>query len=190
MGQSRGPKPEPAELRVLTTPAGNRVADRSRASRHARRLGVQVGNVVYAEEAHPEEIPTPPHTLMQGGRGEANWKIYWTHANAWLTEADIPAVTRICELWDQYAHIQAMIASDGGVTYTNEMRRGMSKGKQVAHPLLRELRVVSKEMQELEQDLGFNPVARARVRVGSASKESPLDQWQRRRSQRPAQATS
>lgn len=177
----RGKKPTPINVRINENPTGRAVRDRSMRARRNRGDG---GVIIVAEPASPDSVPTPPMSLKDKGRGQEYWAVYWTHAAAWLTQADMPMVTRLCELWDLYDDLRQgiMLQTDGHYYY--ESRQRGRTGKNVGHPMLASVKDVVALMERLEGDLGLSPVERSRIRLERGEKGSPLDEWQRSRQAR------
>lgn len=140
-------------------------------------------NFIVAQTS-PTMPPYPP-SLKEGGRGQEYWTTYWTHAADWLGLTDLPAVTRMCEMWDVYAELMAAMHTDGlTITGSASGRNSATRGKQVPHPLFPTLNQVLDKMERMEGTLGFNPVDRSRIRVERGERGSPLDEWQRSRKER------
>lgn len=144
--------------------------------------------MVLAPPISPDAVPPPPAHLKEDGRGRAYWQTYWEGAGSWLTAADLPGLTRLCELWDLWQDVkEGMLSQGDGHIYTVSRRRGTT-GKYVGHPMLSTLRELATLMEHLEAGLGLNPVERSRIRIERGEKGSPLDEWSRNRAARKAEA--
>lgn len=187
--ERRGSKPITSNRRALETKTGSQIRDAAGEMRE-RRARPAVGGKNFIVAQTSELIPPYPPSLKEGGRGREYWTIYWTHAADWLGLTDLPAVTRLCELWDAYTAMMGAMASDGyTVTVTNGRGRSSgSVGKQAAHPAWPTMNHLLQQMERLEGTLGFNPVDRSRIRVERSEKGSPLDEWRSHRAERKTSA--
>lgn len=181
----RGNLPTNPNVRAMETKTGSLMVDHA-AEKRERRARPAVGGKNFIVAQTQEEIPPYPPSLKEGGRGQEYWNIYWTHAADWLAMTDLPAVTRLCELWDTYAAIMSTMATEG---YTIKVTDGRgqtpgARGKQGPHPVWPTMNHLLQQMERIEGDLGFNPVDRSRIRVERGERGSPLDEWRSTRASR------
>ena len=114
-------------------------------------------------------VPAVPEQLLEVG--QARWRQVWGHAT-WLSPAaDVPTVTRLCELEDLVAALRSQLATDGAMS-------AGSHGQQRLHPAWAEIRAVVDRLLRLESALGLTPVARSQLGVAEvqqAKELSPLE---------------
>lgn len=80
----------------------------------------------------------------------------------WLAPTDLPLISRYCLLLDRYERLSALVDAEGE-TVTS------TKGTQMIHPAMRELRNVEASLLAMEKELGATPRAR---RLMDAPKET------------------
>ncbi|MEZ0490793.1 phage terminase small subunit P27 family [Kineococcus sp. TBRC 1896] len=131
-----------------------------------RRLPAQ-GDLVALPGA--EGVPAVPQQLLDAGR--ARWRQVWGHAS-WLSPAaDVPTVTRLCELEDLVEALRSQLAGDGAMVTG-------STGQLRMHPAWAEIRAVLDRLLKLESALGLTPAARSALGVAEvqrAQEVSPLE---------------
>ena len=123
---------------------------------------------VASENLNPlPEVPRPPARL--GARGSQIWVELWeAGGSAYHPPTDRFVIERYCLLHDRHAELWATLDRDGF------MAMG-SQGQEVLHPAARALDSTEKELRSLEDRLGLNPEARARLGIATIEHKSKLD---------------
>lgn len=150
-----GPPPKPTEQKRLAgNPGHQRLPDP---------LVVIEGDI--------ERIPDAPDEL--GANGKARWAQVWAVADKWLIPTlDTALLVRYCAGFDERDYWQRLIRKDG------RMSRG-STGQPKVHPAVDELNKLDERLTKWENELGFTPTGRARLRIEKKPKkpERKLDRF-------------
>jgi P27 family predicted phage terminase small subunit len=154
-----GRPPKPLELKRRTGNPGK------------RRLPAQSTTV----DLVPASGAPVPISLGSHGRD------LWRHANErapWLSELDLALLETMCALRDDQALMRQRIAEEGLTILEPVVTpAGMVVGERmVAHPLLKELRVIEKQLREHASALGFDPTARARLGLAEVKRQSKIQE--------------
>ena len=121
----------------------------------------------------PENIlgpaPVPPVPATLGDLGAKLWHEVWTAGGAaYNVQTDVYIVARYCDLHERRRDLNRLVDSEGFTT-------DGSQGQTIMHPALRALDTTEKELRALEDRLGLNPEARARLGIAAAEAKSKLD---------------
>ena len=149
-GRTRGPAPQPVELRIMKGNPGKRALPPAPKPKLLR------------------GVPTPPAEL--GPQGVAAWNRICTAARAWLGESDLMTLHQLCRLTDHAAELERVIARDG-------LTRESGTGRAALNPLFNDLRGLYRQITDLASVLGFTPSDRSRVKV-ERSADDPLSAWE------------
>jgi P27 family predicted phage terminase small subunit len=120
------------------------------------------------------KVPAPEYLCATGRR---HWDRVWKAAGLWLSESDIGALERYCQLADWRDVMLETVVEEGFTV------RG-STGQPTAHPLLARVEAANSEMRALEATLGLTPVSRAQLGVAEVQRQSKLTEMMRRQRER------
>jgi P27 family predicted phage terminase small subunit len=124
------------------------------ASERQRRNKRDVGQLVPIESARI--IPGPPPGLL--ALTKSAWEAFWTTPLAQLiTDADLPALHRLFDLYDELDRIWRAAKKHRIVTG--------SQGQEVLNPLYRQADSLRGEIRQLEDRFGLTPMARLKLGV-------------------------
>ncbi|MDP9235171.1 MAG: phage terminase small subunit P27 family [Actinomycetota bacterium] len=127
-----------------------------------------------------DKVPRPPKDL--GPIGKAQWKRIWTAGATWLdVGCDLGFVTRLCQAYEHHAVYEAEVMAN----YLVEGSRGQLR----VNPAVTTLRALDHQINVMEGTLGFTPAARRRLGIKMAKPPSKLDEFSRRRGERPPPAS-
>jgi P27 family predicted phage terminase small subunit len=118
------------------------------------------------------DAPAPPEGLGQAGRGL--WELVWRDGSGWLSRADVPLVSLLCEAADERERWLALVANEGP-TFTTE------KGYVGIHPAVSQVRALGREMMTMLGLLGFTPSDRARLGLAEVRRMTHLSDLVERR---------
>ena len=129
--------------------------------------------------ASSEGAPVP---LSLGPEGREMWGR--AQEAVWIGRLDLRILQMLCESIDQRTEMMRLIVEDGlekeePIVTPAGMVVGMRK---VAHPLVKELRAVNKEIRDIASVLGFDPTARSRLGLAEIKAETKLTELLQRRS--------
>lgn len=114
-------------------------------------------------------IPIPPRPAHLGARGAALWTELWeAGGSAYHPPTDRFIIERYCSLHDRRHELLSIVEKDGMISVG-------SQGQDVLHPAVRALDITEKELKSLEDRLGLNPEARARLGIATIEHKSKLD---------------
>lgn len=124
------------------------------ASERQRRNKRDIGTIVPIESAR--SIPKPPPGLQALIRSA--WESFWTTPLAQLiTDADLPALHRLFDLYDELDRIWRAAKKHRIVTG--------SQGQEVLNPLYKQSDSLRNEIRQLEDRFGLTPMARLKLGV-------------------------
>ena len=123
---------------------------------------------VVAENISPRpSVPSVPAHLEEVGR--ALWPELWeAGGDAYHPPTDRFIIERYCTLHDRRVTLMSYVERDGFVVPG-------STGQDTLHPAAKELAATEKELRALEDRLGLNPEARARLNIATIEHKSKLD---------------
>jgi len=141
-------------MRPSANPAGN--------PREASSVPVVAENI-----NPPPAVPPAPSTLEELGR--TVWAALWDAGGpAYYPPTDRFVIERYCSLHDRRKTFLDILDRDGAMILG-------SQGQEVLHPASRALDSVEKELRAIEDRLGLNPEARARLGIVTIEHKSKLD---------------
>jgi P27 family predicted phage terminase small subunit len=143
-----GRPPKPAALRAPGADAQHKAN------------GTLVPRAPSATRQRGDAAPEPPEDL--GERGLREWNKIWAEGFWMQPDADYHWVLMLAQAYDDIEGFNKIIAAEGQSTagYKNDML--------VAHPLIKEKRVLQQLIIKCLQELGFSPSARARLGIQEA----------------------
>lgn len=129
----------------------------------------------------------PPTTLQEVGR--ELWDRIWSGpARRWLSpEIDGLRVLTVCHLHDEAERYRNMIRQMGPVileTVTTSSGQQLAEKRVVKNPIVAMLRDVEKNLDRELSQLGFDPVARARLGLAEIKAASKLEELAAKRAAR------
>lgn len=164
--RAKGPAPTPPELQILR---GN--------PRKQAKDDDAVGD--RAPKPPADAIPDPLYAF--GEAGQRAWRLYWEHGRLWLAYTDVPAVSRLCRMVDEFAQITEQIDAEGLIGRSPKGVGGKT-GTSRAHPMMVARQALEKRIAELEDVLHFNSSSRARAKVqATRGGGDELSGWESRR---------
>lgn len=112
-------------------------------------------------------VPEAPDHLAE--LGAALWVDLWeAGGDAYHPPTDRFIIERYCTLHDRRETLMGYVERDGFVVPG-------STGQDTLHPAAKELAATEKELRALEDRLGLNPEARARLNIATIEHKSKLD---------------
>lgn len=115
------------------------------------------------------EIPPPPADLKVPDVSIPAWDEYWSGSMAKRIDiGDLPALHRLFRLRDEWEYNQALL-------FANDPLIEGSKGQLVENPLSRINARLAKEIRQMEDRFGMNPVSRAQFAVAMGDLARTMD---------------
>lgn len=115
------------------------------------------------------QIPPPPIDLKVPDVTLPAWDEYWSGSMAKRIDiGDLPALYRLFRLRDEWEYNQALL-------FANDPLIEGSKGQLVENPLSRINSRLAKEIRQMEDRFGMNPVARAQFAVAMGDLARTMD---------------
>jgi P27 family predicted phage terminase small subunit len=120
--------------------------------------------------------PPEPRLLKRAGRRA--WRRIWEAGRGWLHPVEAYSIiTRLCQGYDEEADLLATIEKDGYFSRD-------SQGQKVAHPVVKMLRTLERQLTRYERACGFTPSDRAQLGLPEPRPASRREELMARRQAR------
>lgn len=152
---TRGRKPKPTVLRVVTNNPGNRPFNDSEPKIISRTL-------------------TPPTGLLPDAQVEWDRVADDLVAAGLITVADLASLAIYCTAFGRWVQAERLLAADAKANPATEgLTIETSNGNVIANPLLGIRNKAAADLMKAAAELGMTPSARSRVQAAPASKQDP-----------------